>query len=278
MRSIPANLREKIAALTSTQAGALAVGGVAVGGVAVGAAANLHQLPLGVVHEWMSVEDETPSRDRWIAPHGMILFLLWQMLEAETASTVAASTAVGRSRERLVAWIGRRAWPAPRAMIDAQGSRALLARSIFIDTEACRVDTEACRVDTEARRVDAGEHRLWAAEQALACDGVMAAIWDAEGFDMVASRRTQLAAARSHDRLPVLALAVRPWRERTILTAAATRWGVHPVAQESAEVRTEARADAPAWRAELLRGRGSAGFGGESRVLQCTAPWSWRGG
>ena len=122
--------------------------------------------------------------------------------------------------------------------------------------------------------MDAGAHRLWAAEQALACDGVMAAIWDAEGFDMVASRRTQLAAARSRDRPPVLALAVRPWRERTMLTAAATRWGVHPVAQGSAE----ARADAPAWRAELLRGRGSAGFGGESRVLQATAPWSWRGG
>ena len=250
MRAIPANLREQIAALTATQAGTLAVG----------AAANLHQLPLGVVHEWMSVEEETPSRarDRWVAPHGMILFLLWQMLEAEAATTTATTTATaGRSHERLIAWIGRRAWPAPRAMIGAQGSRALLGRSLF---------------------VDAGEHRLWAAEQALACDGVMAVIWDAEGFDMVASRRTQLAAARSRERPPVLALAVRPWRERTMLTAAASRWGVHPVAGGSADARADAHAEAPAWRAELLRGRGSAGFGGESRALQCTAPWSWRGG
>lgn len=236
MRAIPANLREQIAALTQVEAGLLALN--------ASSGLGLHELPLGVVHEWMTVEEGSGTRGRWIAPHGMILWLLWQMLEAE-----GARSAVGASPERLIAWIGRRAWPAPRAMIGAQGSRALLARSIF---------------------VDAREHRLWAAEQALACDGILATIFDAEGFDMVASRRTQLAAARSRDRPPVLALAVRPWRERTMLTAAATRWGVHPAAQESV--------DAPAWRAELLRGRGCSGFGGESRVLQCTAPWSWRGG
>ncbi|MSR27997.1 MAG: hypothetical protein EXS03_00260 [Phycisphaerales bacterium] len=260
MRCIPDELRERVAALAAPHA-EMRVRGV--GGTADGSIAHLG---LGAVHEWLAVDDgETPiPRDLWLVPHGFLVALVWEMFLAHAAhppSPLGVSHAPGAPDTR-VAWIGRRVWPAPRAMLDESGSRALLARSLFIDA----------RPQTCERK-----HRLWAAEQALACDGVSAVIWDAEGFDMVASRRTQLAAARSRDRPAVLALAVRPWRERATLTAAASRWAVHPCAGVCDGGNAHGMSgDAPAWRAELLRGRGAALAGSAHMVRRAT--WSWSAG
>ncbi len=250
-------------------------------------------IALGVIHEWITAEEvesksivatskakSADAHSRWFAPHGVVLALAWGMLRADDGEqgrqwgshTDASHDAVaGRS----TAWIGRRVWPSPRAMLGIDGSRALLARSIFVDTDVGGPRRELA-------------NRLWAVQQSLACDGVMTVVWDASHFDLVATRRLQLATTRDiHDatllachachachaeRPPVLALAVRPWHERLVTSAATTRW----IVRNHRDSNTDD--PAPHWQAELVRGRGASG----SRVGQCAftvrASWSWNGG
>jgi len=248
MRRIPDTLRERLAALGDPCAGTLGIPGIP------GIGDAQHDLALGVVHEWMSVEEPPPlAHDGWIAPHGALVALAWRVVLSPHWSMVA---------ERRVAWVGRRVWPSPRSMIDEHGSRALLAASLFIDP----APTE--RVSGEPIRTERS-NRLWAAEQALACDGICAVIFDADGFDMVASRRTQLASVRARDRPAVLAIAVRPWSQRAELTAAVSRWAIRPVPSD---------ASAPSWSAELMRGRSVAGFAQVGQRMLLRASWSWCGG
>ena len=206
----------------------------------------------------MTRDDLDSHGEEWLAPHGVMIELAWRMVRLDEV--------------RLIAWIGRRTWPAPRAMIDAHGSRDLLARSIFVDTHS-------------NNRTSERENRIWAAQQSLSCDGTMVVVWDASGFDMIASRRMQLAAMRTEDRPPVLALAVRPWRERTTLSAAATRWAVcahspHSQTTESIECEhlNSMHEHRPTWKAELLRGRGSIGNDAAENRKFFRATWSWSGG
>jgi len=127
---------------------------------------------------------------------------------------------------RCVAWIGRRCWPHPHALVrrvpEGEADHRLLQRSIFVDPPS-------------------RNESLWAADAALRRGALVVA--DASGLTMPASRRLQLAAAsgRTH------ALLARPPGDRRSLSAARTRWLVRPAAEER---------DAPTWTVQLVRCKG----------------------
>ena len=269
MQRIPDDIIDQVTAV-ARPAGHCLRGDDRAGGIAF-------DFALGVVHEWITAETTHSNRTQWLAPHGVLLALAWHMLRADDAAHGSAT------HSRVIVWIGRRVWPSPRAMIAVDGSRALLARSIFVDPSADRSRSALA-------------NHMWAVQQSLACDEVMTVIWDASGCDLTATRRMQLAAAREKERPPVLALAVRPWCERTTLTCAATRWSVTPHVCECTSDTAPDRS--PHWRAELLRARGALGsqvgsqVGGQigrqvggrvgGHVGECSfvvgATWSWSGG
>lgn len=135
------------------------------------------------------------------------------------------------------------------------GPSELFARSLFVD-----VDGRDAAEDPRARRRRRGAPRpgrkLWAIDTALRCPGVTAVVADGSGLDMAASRRLQLAAARSG----ALVLLARPPAERGEISAATTRWRV--TREESPEIADGDEGFAPTargvrWRAELLRAKGA---------------------
>lgn len=256
MAGIPDEIRQRAALLVQSSSALLpalrtAAGGPSQDRCASGTGADM-SAELGVVHEWMWREARHAA---WTVPHGVMIALCWRMLD---------SVQDGR-----VAWVGRHAWPAPRACIRRDGSRLLLERSLFVDPGA------ACSKD----------ERIWAVQQSLACDGICAVVFDASGFSMVASRRLQLAAARGDGRPAVLALAVRPWHERLTPSAAATRWGVSPSPPQVAGVLSaralghsaDERGEAPVWNAALLRARGAMAHAVGQCIHRIEATWSWSG-
>ena len=259
MGGIPDEIRQRAALLVQSSSALLpslrcAAGGAPQDLCASGASADL-PIELGVVHEWMW--RETIRHAAWTVPHGAMIALCWRMLD---------SVQDGR-----VAWIGRHAWPVPRACIRRDGSRLLLERSLFVDPGASHSKDE----------------RIWAVQQSLACDGICAVVFDASGCSMVASRRLQLAAARSDGRPAVLALAVRPWHERLTPSAAATRWAVAPSSLQRRDAgvtgahvlpdSTDEGDDAPVWIAELLRARGALAHAAGQCTYRIAATWSWSG-
>jgi len=106
-------------------------------------------------------------------------------------------------------WVGRAVWPYPRAM-----DPHALGASLFIDTAS-------------------PAERVWAADVALR-GGAAAVIVDGRGFDMAATRRLQLAAeagrraadSRAHAGCSAVCVLARPARDRTVLSAATTRWRI----------------------------------------------------
>lgn len=119
----------------------------------------------------------------------------------------------------LVVWVGRRCWAYPRAL-----SGGLIGRSVFVEPR------------------DRGE-RVWALDVALRSLAVGVVIGDGSGLGMGESRRLQVAAGGGK----ALCLLARPMGERGALSAAWTRWAVHPAATGG---------DSPAWVLELLRCKG----------------------
>jgi len=87
--------------------------------------------------------------------------------------------------------------------------------------------------------------RGWAAETVMASADVTAVVLDGTGFDFADIRRLQLAAERSRAEGggPLVVMLRAPGAQRAA-SVSATRWLVH---------RTDAVADAPAWRVHLVR-------------------------
>jgi hypothetical protein len=117
-------------------------------------------------------------------------------------------------------WIGRRCWPSAQ-ILSATG---LLDRSLFVDAVK-------------------PSDRLWAIEVAMRSGEAAAVIGDAEGFNISATRRLELAARESQ----ALTLLARPGEERAAPSAATTRWAVY---------RRRSSSTHPAWTLELLRCKG----------------------
>ena len=136
-----------------------------------------HEIALeGGLHEWF-----TPDQpgNHWLPPLVTLIDLAQQTLR--------------RDPDRRIAWVGRRCWPYPPALVRrAPGSddaARALERAVFIDP---------------ASRAE----RVWAIETAARCTGVAAVIGDDSGLAMPESRRLQLAAGET----PLLL--ARPERER----------------------------------------------------------------
>jgi protein ImuA len=166
--------------------------------------------------------------------------------------TILATTSAG-----LIIWIDLHPFPG------ALGP--LLGRSLFINPPA----------DAPAR--------LWAIDQALRSSALRrgAVLANAAGLDMAASRRLQLA-AESGGNQGAIGLLVRPPNERSVISAAETRWQVSPnsqIANGKSQMLPYVR-PRPAfaichlpfgnflWRLELLRCKGSPMAGTRRWIIE----------
>ena len=247
MPQLPTELRDRVAALVHRPVRHVATGWPEVDAALGGG------LDADAIHEWI-LDDGGIG----VAPRGVLIALAWR---------IAAMTdpAAARHGAGLVVWIGRWVWPSVRALVGRDGSRDLLARSLWVDP-------------------DGADARAWAFEQALRCDGVAMGVVDGTGFSRALSRRLQLAADRSavacaegvRARPPALACVVRPWRERDAPGSASTRWVVAPAAASVDD-------DSPQWTVHLHRARGDSGAvaasasAGAGVSVVARAPWHWTG-
>lgn len=181
------------------------------------------------LHEWFAetgLTENDPAPRVWLPPLAVLLGLAWHTVEQ--TDTHAGS----------IVWIGRRAWPAPLALLRHQPpeiDRRLFRRSLFVEPAS-------------------RDERVWAIEQAARSPGVALVIADGSRLRMPESRRLQLAAAAHHR--PILL--ARPPSEQAELSAAHTRW----------LVRTEPTPGFQSWTVRLLRCKGHArGIAGGAR------PW-----
>ncbi|MFZ4722259.1 MAG: hypothetical protein ACOYMI_03820 [Phycisphaerales bacterium] len=129
-----------------------------------------------------------------------------------------------------VLWVGRHAWPHPRALLGAlRGLRGGRRQ---------RVDLRLWRASVFVDAAGAAD-RLWAVQMALQAPDAWLVVADGARFDLTATRRLQLAAVAC----PVLLL--RPLGEMRTPSAAALRW----------QVDSEGDVERARWSARLLRVR-----------------------
>lgn len=178
-------------------------------------------LAAGGLHEWFGVEDAAagesrPLDARWTPPLCILAHLAWQAFDRSSSSP-------------WVVWVGRACHPYPRVLVRG-ADRRLLERSLFVSPR------------------DVGG-RVWAMDLALRSQAVGFVVADGSGLDRSATQRIQLL-ARSQTKV---VLAGCPPRQRSILSAAQTRWLVRteraPGQRRAGEIR-------PGWSVELLRCKG----------------------
>ncbi|MFM7798382.1 MAG: ImuA family protein [Planctomycetota bacterium] len=129
-----------------------------------------------------------------------------------------------------VLWVGRSAWPHPRALLGAlRGLRGGRRQ---------RVDLRLWRASVFVDAAGAAD-RLWAVQMALQAPDAWLVVADGARLDLTATRRLQLAAVAC----PVLLL--RPMSEARMPSAASLRW----------QVDSEGDAERARWCARLLRVR-----------------------
>jgi hypothetical protein len=245
MATLPTELRERVAAMVHRPVRHVPTGWLGIDEVLGGG------LDADAVHEWIAGDGGLG-----VAPCGVLIALAWRI--AARSDPVAVRHGAG-----LVVWVGRWVWPSVRSLVGRDGSRELLARSLWVDP-------------------DGADARAWAFEQALRCDGVAMGVVDGTGFSRALSRRLQLAADRSavicaegtRERPPALACVVRPWHERDALGSASTRWIVQPAF-------ADAQDESPRWSVQLSRARGqgasaAASVGARAHAV-VPAPWGWAG-
>lgn len=164
-------------------------------------------------------------RQPWLAPLCVFTHLAWRAMEADPLS-------------RRIAWIGGRCTPYPHMLIRAgRGDDRLLSRSLFVQAPSRAT-------------------RLWAADLALRSNAVGTVLVDGSGFDTAATRRLHLL-AKTHGKL---VLAARPIFERSMLSAAITRWIVRPQALVKEAPHACVR---PGWHVSLIRCKTTAANDGE---------------
>lgn len=171
-------------------------------------------LPRGVIHEWFYA-DQTPCARRSATGLSVLAHLATRALRHPLTGSVTG----------WAVWIGRRCWPGAWTLLRLDGAQGeLLRHSIFVDPPD-----------------DAT--RLWAIDLSLRSSAVGAVVADGRGLQMAESRRAQLAAHAGR----TLGLLMRPERERSELSAAASRWLIEP---------RDLGERGPGWSIELLRCKG----------------------
>jgi len=148
--------------------------------------------------------------------------LAWRALEAHPA--------------RRVIWVGKNCFPYPAVLVrDGGRDQRLLQRSLFVKAQS-------------------PADRVWAADLAIRCGLAGSVIADGTSLDMAATRRLQLA-AKARGAFVFLA---RPPQDLDRLSAASTRWFVHPSVPSCRSLPAVAGAfvPSPQWTLELLRCKG----------------------
>jgi protein ImuA len=186
-------------------------------------------LPWRGVHEAFGEHDAAASR---LPAVSLALHLAWRV----------ALQAPSHAR---VLWVGRHAWPHPRALLGAlRGLRGGRRQRVDLRLWHASVFVDAAGVPD----------RLWAIQMALQAPDAWLVVGDGSRFDLTATRRLQLAAVAC----PVLLL--RPLEDMRTPSAASLRWKVQPQADDE-------RAQ---WCARLLRVR--AGL--PSSLTDATVRWN----
>lgn len=172
--------------------------------------------PTSIASPGKSKAPSRPLDARWTPPLCILAHLAWQAFDRSSSSP-------------WVVWVGRACHPYPRVLVRG-ADRRLLERSLFVSP-----------------RDVAG--RVWAMDLALRSQAVGFVVADGSGLDRAATQRIQLL-ARSQTKV---VLAGCPPRQRSILSAAQTRWLVRteraPGQRRAGEIR-------PGWSVELLRCKG----------------------
>ncbi len=171
-------------------------------------------LPWRGVHEAFGTLDAASLR---VPAMGLALHLAWRV-------------ALQAPLQARVLWVGRHAWPHPRALLGAlRGLRGGRRQRVDLRLWRSSVLVDASGV----------ADRLWAVQMAAHAPDAWLVVADGARFDLTATRRLQLAAVSC----PVLLL--RPADEARVPSAAALRWQVQP----------EGRPEQACWSARLLRVR-----------------------
>ncbi len=173
-------------------------------------------LARGVVHEWIGAESEV------FAPPLLLL--------AELAGRAVAP--VGDPGRRWLLFLGRDCWPYPKRLLDLEDGADRLGRSLFVELPPGARRARRRPSSPRTKRGE-GDPRIWALDLACRCPSVAAVVADGRGLGMAATRRLQIAAAEGGG----LVLLARTPRERGVLSAAATRWGVGTVPTEREQPR-----------------------------------------
>ena len=171
-------------------------------------------LPWRGVHEAFGERDTSSLR---LPAMGLALHLAWRVvLQAPLHARVL--------------WVGRHAWPHPRALLGAlRGLRGGRRQRVDLRLWRASVFVDAAGV----------ADRLWAVQMALQAPDAWLVVADGARFDLVATRRLQLTAVGCP------ALLLRPMHESRMPSAASLRW----------QVRADADVERARWCASLLRVR-----------------------
>jgi hypothetical protein len=171
-------------------------------------------LPWRGVHEVFGQHDGASLR---LPAMSLALHLAWRV-------------ALQASPHARVLWVGRNAWPHPRALLGAlRGLRGGRRQRVDLRLWRASVFVDAAGVTD----------RLWAIQMALQAPDAWLVVADGSRLDLTATRRLQLAAVACP------ALLLRPASEVRTPSAASLRWQVH----------SEGESERARWSARLLRVR-----------------------
>ena len=184
---------------------------------------------------WRGVQEAFGERDTAmlrLPAMSLALHLAWRVAQQAPAHA-------------RVLWVGRSAWPHPRALLGAlRGLRGGRRQRVDLRLWRASVFVDAAGVPD----------RLWAIQMALQAPDAWLVVADGSRLDLTATRRLQLAAVAC----PVLLL--RPAGEMRAPSAASLRW----------QVQAQAGDERAQWCARLLRVR--AGL--PSSLIDATVRWN----
>ena len=167
---------------------------------------------------------------------GLVLGQPHEILPSRSGWDDAAVTAFA------LAWLHRRQQEKPGLVLWVTQKTELYAQGLANQ----EVDLERLVIIETAKDVDA----LWALEQGLCNTAFGLVIGEVEDFDLLSSRRLQLAAERHNPLILILRRSRRGLSLKEVPTAALTRWIISPSPTQGA-----ANANSSCWQTNLTRNK-----------------------